>query len=209
MIRVLISVVLILLAQVLTPSFTSANTPYFDEGLQAILVQVASDQQVRTRGMCIVAHTTPASTEIPAAAIGIVEPSLVALNVPDLEATIAWYCETLGFAVLDRREFPDYGMRIALLKLGGFRLEIVEKQQSISQKTIQDKVPEIKDWDTVHGIKKLGFRVDDLDALVTRLKARQVEFLTGIMGDAADPILGKSVIVLDNSGNWIQFTEFR
>jgi hypothetical protein len=38
-----------------------------------------------------------------------------------------------------------------------------------------------------------------------QLEARQVEFRTGVMGDRSDPVFGRSVIVLDNNGNWLQF----
>ena len=134
-------------------------------------------------------------------------PQLVALNVPDLEASVAWYRDNLGFVQKNRKEFPQVGVRIAMLELGGFWLEIVEKKDSVSPPSIQEKLPAIDDWDRVQGIKKLAFEVDDLDAFANRLRSRGVRFYTGVIGDANDPVFGRSVIVVDASGNWIQLCE--
>ncbi len=141
------------------------------------------------------------------AAIG--RPRLVALNVPALQASIDWYRGNLGFAVKEQKDLPQYGLRIAMLELNGFWLELVEKKQSFSTEFVRKRIPEITDWDDVQGIKKLAFVVSDAPALAQRLKARGVKFQLELRGKPEDPVFGRSFIVLDNAGNWIQFCEIR
>lgn len=136
-------------------------------------------------------------------------PRLVALNVPSLEAAVAWYHDNLGFEKREQRDFPDYGVRIAMLEHQGFWLEIVEKKRTVSPASVRSKLPEIADWDDVQGIKKLAFLVSDLDAVRAQLKKNGVKFRTEIMGSASDRAFGQSFIVQDESGNWIQFCEVK
>lgn len=46
------------------------------------------------------------------------------LSVPDVEASIRWYGDFLGFAVEKRMEIAPIHAKIALLKRGDFRLEL-------------------------------------------------------------------------------------
>ncbi len=134
-------------------------------------------------------------------------PHLVALNVASADRSAKWYGDNLGFAVKDRKEFPKFGLRIVMLELDGFWLEVVEKKNGIPVSQIEKAMPEIKDWDEVQGIKKLAFEVDDLDGYLKSFKQNGVRFQLNPRGGPEDPIFGRSFIVLDDDGNWIQLCQ--
>ena len=55
-------------------------------------------------------------------------PHHVAVNVPDIDAAIAWYGNILGFAV-ERRDFiRGFRGRNAVLKHGDFRIELFQNE---------------------------------------------------------------------------------
>ena len=145
----------------------------------------------------------------PAPPPGALRAHLVALNVSSLDRSVAWYSGHFGFAVKDRKEFPNAGLRIAMLERDGFWLEMVEKKSSFPTTRIQARMPEIKDWDDVQGIKKLAFAVDDIDRYIADFKRTGVRFQLSLRGNPDDPIFGRSAIVLDDDGNWIQLCELK
>lgn len=53
-------------------------------------------------------------------------PSLLVLSVGDLDASIAWYEDVLGFNEAERYDFPDDRMRMAFMKRGDFEPELIE-----------------------------------------------------------------------------------
>lgn len=132
-------------------------------------------------------------------------PYVLAISVADLEQTVAWYHDNLGFQLTEQMDLPKYQVKIAFMEYNEFRLEIVEHHKSFSQATIQERMPEIKEWDHVQGLMKFGFLVDHVAPMADRLRKNGVKFQTGIM--KAEGSWGDSFIVLDNNGNWIQFAE--
>jgi catechol 2,3-dioxygenase-like lactoylglutathione lyase family enzyme len=151
--------------------------------------------------------SSPGTAQTTAPAPRVARPFLVSLGVPDLESAAAWYHGKVGFTLRSTRAFPDRGTRVALLELDGFWLELFQKKQPISHQYIQQRLPEIRDWDEVLGLGKVAFAVADVDALAAKLKAENVRFVTGIQDD--DPVFGRSFIVLDNNGNWVQFCQVK
>jgi methylmalonyl-CoA/ethylmalonyl-CoA epimerase len=133
------------------------------------------------------------------------KPYWVALSVPSVEAATAWYREQLGFALLERKDFPSYEVKIAILELNGFRLELIEHRRALSPAEVQRRIPEIQDWSHVHGFVKLAFLVEKVAPVAERLRRQGVKFQTQVM--PADGLWGDSFIVRDLNGNWIQFAE--
>lgn len=116
-----------------------------------------------------------------------------ALNVPDLEASVAWYSEALGLEVTKRVPARD-GIAVAVLEGWGLIVELIE--QSGASGRVSASSP-------AHGLFKAGVLVDDFDAMLRRLEARGVEIAFGPF----PPREGQraNVIVRDNAGNLIQF----
>jgi catechol 2,3-dioxygenase-like lactoylglutathione lyase family enzyme len=95
----------------------------------------------------------------------------VTITVSDLDRTLHFYHDVLGFPVLGQLFFKDErGFTITYVQAGVAVLELF----SFAQPTIPHR------WnpdETVLGLKHLGFLVDDVDAVADRLKAAGVRFI--------------------------------
>lgn len=99
---------------------------------------------------------------------------LAMLDVADLDASVRWYREWLGFTELDRVGEP--GNQRALLDNGGFYLEIGQLAGGVPWR--QAKLPEGARRDRVRGIKKLALRsAGPIDGLFRELERQGVEVL--------------------------------
>jgi catechol 2,3-dioxygenase-like lactoylglutathione lyase family enzyme len=116
-----------------------------------------------------------------------------AISVPELEASIRWYTGKLGLRVVLRP--PRYeNTEVAILEGNGLIVELAQKGGA---------TPRPGASDAVQGFYKVGAVVDDLDGLVSLLRARGVEIVMGPF--PAQPGQRANVIVRDNAGNLIQF----
>ena len=126
-------------------------------------------------------------------------PSFYALVVQDMDQSLAWYQQNLGFQVDDLKILEARGLKIANLSHQSLRLELIEFQQVIRPNQLTESLePNTR----VAGVFKIGFDIVNFEEFVTTLKAKNVEF----RGDVVeDPITGKKmVIILDPDGNRIQ-----
>ena len=123
-----------------------------------------------------------------------------AISVPDLDATIEWYSERLGFRLIHSAQRGD--IRVALLRSADVVLEVVSIPTAIAREQV---APPIERDFQLHGVFKVGVFVEDLEAQISRLETRGVEFVSEIY---YDPNLdARSAIVKDNSGNSVQLFE--
>jgi methylmalonyl-CoA/ethylmalonyl-CoA epimerase len=97
-------------------------------------------------------------------------PYLMSLSVADLDLSVRWYCEMLGFRETRRLNLPDSSLRISFLELNGFRLELVEFKNSVSLAAIQSKFPIVDDRAKVQGFGKLAFAVTSVRDVAASLK---------------------------------------
>ncbi len=132
-------------------------------------------------------------------------PCLISISVANLDETIKWYHDNLGFAIKKKSELPRYSLRIAFVEANGFTLELIEFKNSVSYEAIQKQFPNVDDRAKIQGPGKLAFSVADLEALATRLKSKKVHFFRDITHD--EDSAQRWFIVSDNNGNWIQFFE--
>jgi catechol 2,3-dioxygenase-like lactoylglutathione lyase family enzyme len=86
------------------------------------------------------------------------------IRVPNLDASIAWYRDLLGFSVANRDELPG-GTRFVFMKHGDFYLELFSDPSAAA-------LPE----GDYRGINHVAFVVKDLTAATEYLKRRGVEF---------------------------------
>lgn len=123
------------------------------------------------------------------------KPHHVAINVPDIDAAIAWYSDILGFAVERRNFVPNYQGQSALLKQGDFRLELFQYDKLMSRADVE--VYRFSDTEVV-GFRHLAFAVDDRHSFTEMLKRKGVD-ITMELPD------GTALFVRDNSGNVLEF----
>ena len=119
--------------------------------------------------------------------------AFLALSVPDLGASVIWYGEKLGLAVVQRP--PKQGpAAVAILEGGGLIVELIQYDGSAP------RVP--ADPLLTQGFFKAGLIVDDLPRALETLRGRGVEVAFGPFpardGQRANAILR------DNAGNLIQ-----
>ncbi|HEX8616823.1 MAG TPA: VOC family protein [Thermoanaerobaculia bacterium] len=149
-----------------------------------------------TAGACA---TAPAPPPRPAARM---QPYLVALSVPDVDESIRWYVTNLGFQQKSRAEYPDYGLVIAIVERDGFRVELVALKGSVAPASV---VADHSNPAILQGFNKIAFRVDDLAAWAKEFRGRGVKFQLQETANPQDN--SSSFIIVDNNGNWLQFTQ--
>jgi methylmalonyl-CoA/ethylmalonyl-CoA epimerase len=129
------------------------------------------------------------------------EPDHCCQSVPDLEASIAWYADILGFAVERRFHVAHIGADGVMLKRGAFRIELFQVPGAA------DCHPDRRD---VHldlrtrGTKHFAISVRGIDTVVATLKAHGVDFAQELtrMSPARS-----FAFIRDNSGNLIEILE--
>jgi catechol 2,3-dioxygenase-like lactoylglutathione lyase family enzyme len=129
-----------------------------------------------------------------------IRPDHVGISVADLEASVAWYRDMLGFELLRELEIPDGHGRVALIKNGTFIAELFCVPGAAPLP--EDRRHPATDLLT-HGIKHLAYAVADIDSLMSGLKAKGVDVVWDIMVHDGD----RCAFVLDNSGNLVEFVE--
>jgi catechol 2,3-dioxygenase-like lactoylglutathione lyase family enzyme len=124
------------------------------------------------------------------------------VSVPDLERSLAWYCEALGLRPGFRFEVPPIGLRGAFaLGEGGTGVELLQKDGSVPGVPRTDP----PSANAVHGFNHVCFRVAGLDAVYARL----IRCGAGPVWDPRDsPEPGfRMAYVTDPDGNLIELVE--
>jgi methylmalonyl-CoA/ethylmalonyl-CoA epimerase len=134
-------------------------------------------------------------------------PYLMSLSVANLDLSVRWYCEMLGFRETRRLNTPGSSLRISFLELNGFRLELIEFKDSVSLAAIRSKFPAVDDRAKVQGFGKLALAVTSIGEAAASLKTKKVKFVREVTQekDTGDTWF----IIQDVDGNWLQFFEVR
>jgi methylmalonyl-CoA/ethylmalonyl-CoA epimerase len=129
-----------------------------------------------------------------------VHPHHWGLSVPDLEATIRWYREMLGFSVEMRQEMPHVPLKGAFLKRGDFRLEVFEV---VGAAPLPPERREVDEDLRTHGNKHMALTVPSVPEALAFLRPRGVEV-------AMEPMSVEGTVacyIRDNSGILIELVE--
>lgn len=101
----------------------------------------------------------------------------VAIAVPDVTAAQAFWVDALGLAVSHTAQVPEEGVEVAFLKVGDSHVELLEPAAADTGITrfLEKRGP---------GIHHICLEVDDIDALLARLKAHNVRLINeqAVMG---------------------------
>lgn len=126
-------------------------------------------------------------------------PTLVALQVENLEATIRWYSTYLDFTQKEKRDFPEHGLRLAILGLEDFDLELVENKKTLKKaELLAGKATDIT------GFAKVTFTVSGVARLYQQLTDKGASFAIKLRDSNTKPD-EQFFVVLDNEKNWLQF----
>lgn len=121
------------------------------------------------------------------------------LSVPDLDASIAWYRDALGFALERRYEAPTIPATIAVLRNGSVKIELFQVPDALPADA-ERGIPNL-DLRT-HGHKHISFAAPDVLALSQEFERRGVD----IVWVKRFPF-GTNMFIRDNAGNLIEFVE--
>lgn len=109
--------------------------------------------------------------------------------VHDVDACIEFYTGTFGFEVVEQ-----FGSTMAIMKRGDLTLWLAGPQASASRPMPDGRQPEPGGWN------RFVIEVEDLAALVVKLKADRAEFRNEIISGPG----GQQILVEDPSGNTIE-----
>jgi catechol 2,3-dioxygenase-like lactoylglutathione lyase family enzyme len=125
----------------------------------------------------------------------------VGISVANLDESIAWYKEMLGFEeVMRMSEDAANKMEIGHIRRGNCYIELfqVEGAEPLPEYRL-DPSADLR----VHGVKHFGFQVDDAHSAVEELKAKGVKIAMGPIDTPGVCF----VFILDNSGNALELIE--
>jgi methylmalonyl-CoA/ethylmalonyl-CoA epimerase len=128
------------------------------------------------------------------------KPLHLGISVSNLEESVKWYTETLGFEPVKRLDLPEVQFRVAILEYQGFGVELIEVKGS-SKYPLAWKEPGPQHQ--IQGIVHFAFRVNDLDATEKVLRDKGAQF-------ACEPTVLEGLgiryfHIFDNDGNLIEF----
>ncbi len=131
-----------------------------------------------------------------------IRPDHAGISVADLEASIAWYRDMLGFGLMRVVDIPDAedAGRVALVRNGEFILELFCLPAAAPLP--EERKHPATDLLT-HGVKHVAYAVPDLAALMAELKAKGVDVVWDIVVHDGSPC----AFVRDNTGNLVEFVE--
>ncbi len=127
-----------------------------------------------------------------------------ALVVGDLDASVAWYSDILGFASERRFGFPEVGVDIAhIVHPTGIRIELIQQAGSTRSPDIGlDAFGALK----TQGAKHIGLLVEDIEGVAATLRAKGVEIVHDVT--AVAPAGVRNFWIRDNSGNLVEFNQW-
>jgi methylmalonyl-CoA/ethylmalonyl-CoA epimerase len=123
-----------------------------------------------------------------------------AVSVPDLESSMAWYRDMLGFTFDSGMDLPDGTGKLVMMRNGDFIVELFEIRGAAPLP--EDRRTPERDLFT-HGVKHLAFAVPDVTALMDDLKCRGVDLAWDVVEIGGT----KAAFVRDNAGNLIELME--
>ena len=126
----------------------------------------------------------------------------VAISVPDMAETIAWYEKMLGFKGTVRPAPPGARQQVADLRRGNITIEVFQLADAAPLPESRKNPSE--DFRT-HGVKHFGFEVTNLPAVLAELKAKGVKMAFEMRVTPAEDF----AFISDNTGNAIELIEHK
>ena len=125
----------------------------------------------------------------------------VALSVPDIGESIAWYERMLGFKEV-RRGGSATGQQTAAIRRGNITVELFQLPNAAPLPESRRNPSE--DFRT-HGVKHFGFEVKNLPAVLAELKAKGVKMAFEMRDNPGTAF----AFISDNAGNAIELIEHK
>ncbi len=136
-------------------------------------------------------------------ALGSFKAVQLALSVPSIDESVAWYTQHLGFALKDpKAPLPTLNTQVALIEKDGFTLELYEAHGSDDE---DGSARDLKSDLASQGLRHLVFQVENVDRTAEKLKTQGVRILADVT-DLSE-IKQRIFLIADNNGNAIEFMQ--
>lgn len=119
------------------------------------------------------------------------------LSVPDLNASIAWWRDMLGFEIETRFAIPHGVADVAMLVKGDLHIELFEVAGAAALP--EDRRTPNLDLRT-HGNKHVAFEIEDLDLFLADMRAKNADVAMVVREK-----FGSGCFLRDCAGNLIEF----
>lgn len=123
----------------------------------------------------------------------------VGISISNMENTLRWYRENLGFELVKDSYAPPLQARVCFVRKDDFELEFFEYDNP--NPIPEDRLMPDSDLQTV-GTKHVAFETDDMDALKEKLLSNGVDIAYEVMMEG-----NRVMFVRDNSGVLIEFIQ--
>ena len=102
------------------------------------------------------------------------------ISVTDMDRSLKWYSEVLGFELVSRQFEPDLGAVVAFLRRDDFEIELFEYKGSGRHDLPDDR--KVPDEDLKYiGTKHVAYAVENMWEAVSKLKEKGVHMATPIL----------------------------
>jgi methylmalonyl-CoA/ethylmalonyl-CoA epimerase len=122
------------------------------------------------------------------------------ISVANMQESIDWYQDMLGFELVSRDQIDMLKCEVAFMEMGDFQLELFCHRETIALPPDR-RVPN-KDIQT-QGIKHVCYAVADVAGLLEDLRAKGADIVFGPM-EMEGTLIG---FIRDNTGNLIEFMQ--
>ena len=119
------------------------------------------------------------------------------ISVPDIEASVTWYSDVLGFSVAKRMDFGDG--KIVFMNRGDFYMELFQMPDSKPSADLQSEMGQDL---SIQGTKHIAFVVNDLSKFAENLRKRGVDIPMDFNEREEAP---RALFIRDNSGIMLEF----
>jgi predicted O-methyltransferase YrrM/catechol 2,3-dioxygenase-like lactoylglutathione lyase family enzyme len=131
-------------------------------------------------------------------------PHHVGISIANMQKSIAWYIENLGFEIVSENDFPNIKTKIAFLRKGEFQIELFEHYES--QKIEEYRKMPLTDMQHQGTLHICFYIQTDIEKLYNKLVENDVEVAMSLR--LSPPGDAKMCFIRDNTGNLIELIQF-
>ena len=133
----------------------------------------------------------------------IIKPYRIGIVVTDLDKSKSWYKDVFDVSLHKEISYPEFGMRVSLLKADHVQFELVSREAYYRPEEI------IKDYDyrekPIIGLYKHSYEVNDIELFYEKLKKKGIPIFFDLGTD--EDLKIKAFHIKDPDGNALQFVE--
>ena len=132
-----------------------------------------------------------------------IKPYRIGIVVSDLDKATAWYKDVFDAKLHQEVSYPEYGIRVYLLKTDHVQFELVSRESYYRPEEI------IEDYDyrekPIIGFYKLTYEVNDIEVFYEKLEKKGIQIFFELGTD--EDLKIKAFHIKDPDGNALQFVE--